>query len=471
MTKSEIKIAFLGGAQSVTGSRHLIEANRCRILIDCGLHQERNLRELDWQAFPVPPKSIDAVLLTHAHIDHCGYLPKLVREGFKGPVYCTPATHEIAQITLLDSANLMEEDADFKKRRHKREGRKVKYPEIPLYTTTDAKATFPLFSPVNYDEELELSKGMKAILHDAGHVLGSAMIKVKIMTDDGERSILFSGDIGKRNRVMLMDPTVFSEADYIVMESTYGDRVTESPQDLSDQLAEVVNATTEAGGNIVIPSFALERSQEILYYLNELLINNRIPHLMVFLDSPMALSINEVFKNHTELFDAEMAGLLEQKKSPFNLPGLKPVRTIDESKAINHIRGTSIIIAGSGMCTGGRVKHHLVPNITRPESTILFVAYQAVGTLGREIVGGAKEVRILGRYYPVRARIVQLNGFSSHADRDELLWWLSCLQKPPRRLFITHGEPESSQNFANLVKEKMGWEVVVPEPQEKFILD
>lgn len=467
----QIKLTFLGAAQNVTGSRYLVDAGNIRFLVDCGLYQERQLKERNWEPFPAPPQNIDAVLLTHAHLDHCGLLPKLVHEGFHGPIYCTPATAEIAQIMLLDSANIQQEDAEFKKSRHKKEMRKAPYPEVPLYTTDDAKASFPLFSPVEYGKATEIGNGVEATFYDAGHVLGSSMIKVRVRQNGEERTIIFSGDIGRWDKPILRDPTLFEEADYIFVESTYGDRLMESPEDASNKLTEAINTTTKAGGNIVIPSFALERSQEILYYLNKFLLEDRIPHLMVFFDSPLAVSITEVFEHHLELFDEEMVKLMRQKKSPFDFRGLNLVRTVDESKAINHIKGTIIIIAGSGMCNGGRIKHHLVTNITRKESTILFVGYQAVGTLGREIVDGAKRVRILGQHYPVTARVVQINGFSAHADRDELLKWLSSFRKPPRRLLVTHGEPSISQHFASLVRDKTGWEVVVPEYQEQILLD
>jgi metallo-beta-lactamase family protein len=467
----QIKLAFLGAAQSVTGSCYLVEASNMRLLVDCGLYQERELKGRNWAPFPVSPETIDAVLLTHAHLDHCGLLPKLVREGFHGSIYCVAATTEIAEIMLLDSANIQQEDAEFKKKRHQKARRKGPYPEVPLYTIDDAKASFSLFSPVEYGKAVSIGKGVEATFYDAGHVLGSSMIKVRIRQNGEDRTILFSGDIGRRGKPILCDPTLFEEADYVLVESTYGDRSLEPLEDAANKLADVVNTTVKSGGNIVIPSFALERSQEMLYYLNEFLIEDRIPHLMVFFDSPMAVSITEVFEHHPELFDKEMIRLMRQKKSPFDFRGLNLVRTAEESKAINRIKGTVIIIAGSGMCTGGRIKHHLVTNISRKESTILFVGYQAVGTLGRGIVGGAKQVRILGQRYPVRARVAQINGFSAHADRDGLLTWLTSLRRPPRRLFVTHGELSISQHFASLVRDKIGWEVAVPEYQEELRLD
>jgi len=467
----QIKLTFLGAARNVTGSQYLIETNNVKLLVDCGLYHERELRGRNWSPFFTPPKLLDAVLLTHAHLDHSGLLPKLVREDFNRPIYCTGATSEITQIMLLDSANLQQEDAEFKRRRHEREGRRGPYPEIPLYTKDDAGAVFTLFSSVKYGETIEVGDGVEATLYDAGHVLGSSMVKLKIWRNGEERTILFSGDIGRWSKPILLDPTLFDEADYVIVESTYGDRSLESPEDAADRLAEVINITVKRGGNIVIPSFALERSQEILYYLNKFLLEGRIPHLKVFVDSPMAVGITDIFRHHPELFDPEVSQLLRQRRSPFDFPGLNLVRTIDESKAIDHTAGSTIVIAGSGMCTGGRIKHHLVNNISREESTILFVGYQAVGTLGRHIIDGAKEVRILGQYYQVRAEIVQLNGFSAHADRGELVRWLSSLRKPPRRVFVTHGELNASQHLASLVRNSSGWETVIPSYKDQVFLD
>ena len=458
-----IKLSFLGAARNVTGSRYLLEANNVRLLVDCGLFQEREFRSRNWDPFPIPPHTLDAVLLTHAHLDHCGLLPKLVREGFQGKIYCTAATSEISQIILQDSAHIQEEDAEFKRRRHEREKRKGPFPESPLYTVSDARASFPLFAPVRYGEVIQLGDGVRASFHEAGHVLGSSMIKVMVSQEGDHRAIVFSGDVGRWDRPILQDPSVFSEIDYVLVESTYGDRVHENSPDISDSLAEIVNSTWKAGGNIIVPSFALERSQEVLYHLNELLLEDRIPHLMVFLDSPMAISITEVFKRHSELFDQEMSNLVRNNRSPFDFPNLKMVQTADESKAINHISGTVMVIAGSGMCTGGRIKHHLVTNISRRESAILFVGYQAIGTPGRQIVDGAKKVRILGQYHPVRARIAQIHGFSSHADRNELFRWLSELKKNPRRVFVVHGESEATQKFGAFLREKTAWDISVPE--------
>ena len=466
-----IKLQFLGAAQNVTGSRHLLEANGTKILVDCGLYQERQFRARNWEPFTCPPESLDAVLLTHAHLDHCGLLPKLVKDGFKGRIYCTTATAEIAQIILLDSAHIQEEDAKYKLKRHKREGRKGTYPVEPLYTTVEAEACFPQFSTVQYKKPIEIGAGVEATFCDAGHVLGSSIIRVKVSQNGQDRTVIFSGDIGRPDRPIVHDPSIVEQADYVLVESTYGDRVHEGPEDTKKLIAEVINSTRQAGGNIIVPSFALERSQELLYYINELLLEKAIQPLPVFLDSPMASRITKVFQNHRELYDEEMTAFMRRNKSPFEFPGLKMAGTSDESKAINHIRGTIMVIAGSGMCTGGRIKHHLVNNITRPENTIMFVGYQAVGTLGRRIVNGEKEVRILGQEYPVVARIARINGFSAHADKEELFEWLSGLKKPPRKLFVVHGEAESANKFGDYIREKTGWEVVVPAYQDEVVLD
>lgn len=464
-------MTFLGAAGNVTGSRYFLEVNNTRLLVDCGLYQERQFRSRNWEPFPIPPHTIDAVLLTHAHVDHCGLIPKLVHEGFRGNIFCTKATADIARIVLLDAARLQEEDAEFKKQRHEREKRIGPYPEIPLYTVADAQASFPYFTAVKYEEVIPIGGGVTATFHEAGHILGSSMIKVTVTQKGEQRKIIFSGDVGRWDRPILQDPSVFSEVDYILIESTYGDRIHQEPQNISESLAEIVNSTWKAGGNIVVPSFAVERAQEILYYMNQLLLANRIPHLLVLLDSPMAISITEVFESHAELFDAEMTRLIRQKKSPFDFPGLKMIHTVEDSKAINHIKGTVMIIAGSGMCTGGRIKHHLVTNISRPETTILFVGYQAIGTLGREIVDGTARVRILGQYYPVRARIAQIHGLSAHADKNELFRWLSALKKAPRRVFIVHGEPEAVQRFGDFIREKVDWDVALPEYGNEVVLN
>ena len=467
----EIRLRFLGAAQNVTGSRHLLEVDGIRLLVDCGLYQERQFLARNWEPFAVPPESINAVFLTHAHLDHCGLLPKLVREGFSGKIYCTQATAEIARIILLDSAKIQEEDAEHKRQRHQKEGKTGPYPEVPLYTTKDAEACFPHFEPVKYRQQINIADGVAVTIYDAGHVLGSSMIRVDVNRNGDKRTVLFTGDLGRPGRPILPDPSIPEKADYLVIESTYGDRVHCDTCDVKKQMADVINATKDRGGNIVVPSFALERSQEILFYIKELLSENAIPHLIIFLDSPMAAKITEIFRHHQELFDEETQKILREHDSPFDLPGLKVTPSSEESKAINHISGTVMIIAGAGMCTGGRIKHHLVNNISRKESTIMFVGYQAIGTLGRLIVDGAKDVRILGQKYKVKAKVVQINGFSAHADKNEMLNWLKKLKSPPKQIFLVHGEPESAKAFGAFLKAQTGWQVSIPAYEDQVVLD
>ena len=458
------KLTFLGAVRNVTGSCYLLETDGSRVLIDCGMYQEREYQERNWQPFQFDPESIDAVFLTHAHLDHCGLLPKLVRDGYRGKIYCTGATAEIAQIILLDAAHLQEEDARYKAERHRREGRRGPYPEMPLYTVADAEAVEARFSPVEYLDCVKAGGKVEGCFYEAGHVLGAAVININIRQAGKNHRVILSGDIGEPDRPIINDPAVFDEAEYIVIESTYGDRTHEEHEnsDIQRQLRDCINRTVSAGGNIVIPSFALERSQELLYHLNELFLRKEIPPLLVFLDSPMAIRITEVFKRHADLFDNEMMQRMRQGDSFFSFESLKMVQNVEESKAINSIKGSCIIIAGSGMVTGGRVKHHIINNITRPESTILFVGYQAEGTPGRALLGGAQEIRLLGRQHKVRAHMEKIDGFSAHTDRDGLLAWLSDIRVPPRCVFVTHGEEKAASSFADFLKERTGWTVKVP---------
>lgn len=455
------KITFVGAARNVTGSRYLIENSGSRVLVDCGLYQERQFAERNWDPCVVPPSSLNAILLTHAHIDHSGLLPKIVHDGFHRNVYCTEATSELVQILLKDSAHIQEEDAAYKKRRHEREGRKSQFPEIPLYTVEDAEACTPLFRPVKYNNRIRVSDTIDATFRDAGHVLGSANILLDLAAHHENISLLFSGDVGRFDAPILNDPSICQEADYIVVESTYGDREHDSFESIADKLASIINTTIEAHGNIIVPSFALERAQEILYYLHGLIKQKRIPPIKVFLDSPMAVAITKVFQTHRGIMDQEMQKLFKTT-NPFDFPGLSLVESPAQSRDIDNNLQGCMIIAGSGMANGGRIKHHLTMNIARPECTVLFVGYQAVGTLGRQIVDGSPEVRILGEFYPVRARIEQIHGFSAHADREGLLKWLSGLSRPPKHIFVTHGEAEVAQKFAQFLQEKTGWPASAP---------
>lgn len=464
-------LTFLGAARSVTGSSTLLEADGVSVLVDCGFVQEWALRGRNWEPFTFDAGKLDAVVLTHAHLDHCGLLPRLVKAGFRGSIHCTAATAELASIVLLDSARIQEEDAQTKRRRHQSEGRSGKHPVVPLYTTTEAEAVLPLFSPQPLGTPVEIGGGALATFHEAGHIFGATSVLVEVGSEGKRRSVLFSGDVGRWDRPIIRDPQPFDRADYVVLESTYGDREHDR-HEVEQLLAEEVNTTREAGGNLLIPSFALERAQEVLYYLNALLRADRVPHLVTFLDSPMAARTIEVFQNHPELFDENMSALVRRDESPFQFPGLTVVSSVHESKSINHIRGTAVVIAGSGMCTGGRIKHHLVTNIERPESTILFVGYQAKGTLGREIVDGAREVRLFGAMRRVRARVSRIQGFSGHADRTELARWLGAMSEPPRGLFLNHGEFRAMEALRDyLVEHADAPRAVIPEFQERLDLE
>jgi len=462
------KLTFLGAAGTVTGSRYLLDVGGVRLLIDCGMYQERDLADRNWKPFPVPPSSIDAVLLTHAHIDHCGYLPKLVKDGFRGRIHGTLPTAEIAKIVLMDSAKLQAEDIAFKKKRHTKEQRKGPYPLEPLYTVEDVEQCCSRFSPVKYNEPVTLASGLTATFTDAGHILGSASIQIR----SNNRSIVFSGDLGRWDRPIIEDPDYCSPADYIVMESTYGDRDHEPTTLIDGKLCDVVNDTVRRGGNLVIPTFAIERAQEVLYYFNSLVRAKRIPPITVFVDSPMAVTVTGIFENHMAMLDDDMKKLVRNNQSPFKFSGLKMIQTVDESKAINTIKGTVAVMAGAGMCTGGRIKHHLVNNLSRPESTVLFVGYQADGTLGRLIQNGVTPIRLFGQSLQVRAKIEHISGLSAHADRGELLKWLSRLAStPPAKVFVTHGEPDIARHFAATLNTQMGVQAEAPGYHDEALLD
>jgi metallo-beta-lactamase family protein len=403
-------------------------------------------------------------------LDHCGLVPKLVKEGFAGDILLTPASKMLFPIVILDSARMQEEDAAFKKKRHDSEGQRGPYPEIPLYTVQDAEECFSLLKDVPYEEFLPLNDRVKVCFHDAGHILGSAMIEIVVQDGNESRTIIFSGDIGQWDKPLLGNPSVFERADYVVMESTYGNSNHDNPKDIDDKLSNVVNDTVKAGGNVLIPTFAIERAQDLLYHFNRLARAGRIPYVVTFLDSPMAVEITKVFEQFKEYFDKEALELFKDGQSPFDFPGLKLAESVEASKAINLIKGSTIIMAGSGMITGGRIKHHLVREITRPESTLLFVGYQAVGTLGRQILDGVSPVRILGQSYPVRMKIGTIDGFSAHAGMNDLQRWLNNFKSPPKHVFLTHGEEESILSLESYLHSKGGWEVSAPTYMEEYDL-
>ena len=440
------------------------------LLIDCGLFQEREFQKRNWEPSPVAPESIDQVLLTHAHLDHCGLLPRLVAQGYRGSILTTPPSVDLAQIIMLDAGRIQEEDAQYKKKRHQREGRKAKYPEIPLYTAQDAKRVLPLLQGVPYDQPTSLNDHVTATFHEAGHILGSAYLELTVKEADQTRRLVFSGDLGQWDKPLINDPHVLECADYVVMESTYGDRSHKDAGAIDDQLARIIHDTAQRGGNVVIPTFAVERAQELIYHVGQLVKAGRIPELPVYLDSPMAVDVTEVFHQHCQYLDEESRCRLERDTSTLKFPGLHLVRHKQDSIAINSMRGPKVIMSSSGMCTGGRIKHHLRQNITRSDSTLLFVGYQAHGTLGRQIVDGRSKVRIHGQMWPVNAKVEQIHGFSAHGDRDDLLRWLEGCQQPPKKLFLTHGEEEAALALAKTLENQLHCPVHVPRYQESVEL-
>ncbi len=470
---NDVELQFLGAARQVTGSSYLLRASGLNILIDCGIYQERNFNERNWRTFPFPPENIDCVLLTHAHLDHCGLLPKLVREGFKGHIYATSPTADILGIGLMDSARIQEEDASNKKKRHAREGRKAAHPEVPLYGTEDVARTIPLVRDVPYDREVRLGDSVTATFREAGHILGSAMVEITFRSqkDGGPRTIVFSGDIGQLDKPFVRDPHVFRSADYVVMESTYGDRDHLDPVPPEDMLGDIIAETARSGGVTIIPTFAIERAQDLLFYLNRHIRHGRLGGIPVYLDSPMAREVTEVFARHVEFFDEESLGLIRAGENPFSFPGFRIIRSAEESQALNGHHGPAVIMAGSGMCTGGRVKHHLLNNISRPETTVLFAGYQASNTLGRRILEGEKSVRILGQNVEVKARVAIINGFSAHADRNGLASWVGSLETAPKGVFICHGEEDVAVGFAEHIAQMTKWNVKAPRYMESVALD
>lgn len=454
-------VTFLGAARNVTGSRYLVRCGDRRILVDCGLYQERQFQDRNYLPFSFPPRELDAVVLTHAHLDHCGLLPRLARMGFAGPVHGTAATLDIARIVLRDSARLQAEDLAFKRARHAREGRRSPHSYEPLYEAADVENCVKHMQAAPYGQAVDVAPGITASFHESGHILGSSSVALRLTQGGAARTVVFSGDIGQWGAPIVRDPTTFVEADYVTVESTYGDRLHGDNRDIPAELARVVNETVARGGNLVIPSFAVERSQELVFHLHNLLRADRIPHLLVFVDSPMAVQVTEVFRRHPELFDEETRAMLARGEHPCDFPGLVMCRSVEQSKAINRIRGSAVIIAGAGMCTGGRIKHHLASHLGDPRHTVLFVGYQASGTLGRLLVDGSPRVRIFGEQREVRARIERISGFSAHADRDALWRWLSGL-RGPRGVFVTHGEENAATAFGALVRERTSWQVAVP---------
>jgi len=450
-----MKISFHGATRDVTGSCHLLHCCGKKLLIDCGLYQGgKDLEEENKVEFGFDPGDIDFLLLTHAHLDHCGRIPLLSRRGFQGEIISTAASRELARLIMLDSAGLNEEEARYQTRKSRRRGNHPKEFE-PLYTTLDALNSLDNFGRVaQYNKPIDVCPGVRATFLDAGHILGSANIFLEVEENGKRTTILFSGDVGNYHRPILRDPSPPPKADYVVMETTYGDRAHKTLKPSVEELYDAINDTFDRGGNVIIPSFALERSQEILFYLREGIEQKRIMRMtQVFLDSPMAISATAIFLRHPECYDEHTSELFREGRDPFNLPGLHFTRQTEDSIAINRISGGAIIIAGSGMCTGGRVRHHLKHHLWRRDSSIVFVGFAAIGTLGRSLIDGAKKVNIFGETISVNAKIHTINGFSAHADQAELLNWHKQTGNP-KTTFLVHGEEDVMKTFSGLLSNR-----------------
>jgi metallo-beta-lactamase family protein len=452
-------IQFMGATGTVTGSKFVLEVAGSRAMIDCGLFQGyKELRLRNWDALPVPPASIGWVVLTHAHIDHTGYLPRLAREGFTGPVYATKATADLLEILLPDSGRLHEEEAEYANRK----GYSKHHPALPLYTESDARRALKQVVRVDYDEQVELSKLLSVRFVPAGHILGSSFVLAEVRERGQEPvKVLFSGDLGRYDEPILNDPSMVEEADYLLVESTYGNRRHEET-DPKDRLAEIVNSAAERGGKIIIPAFAVGRTQLLVYYLRELEDEGRIPVLPVVVDSPMGVSATRLYAKHKDDHDLDMQKLARIQRNALATRNFSLVQGRGGSKALNGMAGPAIIISASGMATGGRVLHHLAAHLPDPASTVVFVGYQAGGTRGRRLQDGEKEIKIHGRMVPVRARIESMGSLSAHADSQEIMRWLKGFKRPPRTTFIVHGEPDGAEALRDLIVKELGWNTVIP---------
>ena len=464
-------ISFWGGVGTVTGSKYLVESGNGRVLIDCGLFQGlKELRERNWQDPPFDPRSLNAVLITHAHIDHTGYLPRLVRQGFNGPVYCSRGTADLLKILLPDSGRLQEEEADFRNR-HKLTKHK---PALPLYTEKDAFRSLELLKPVaNTGESFEAAPGIRAGFRVAGHILGSSLVLLELDhagADGRGRRVLFSGDLGHYDQPIILDPVAPPPCDYLLVESTYGDRLHDS-EDPKIALAKIINDAAQRDAPVLIPAFAVGRTQEIVYLIRELEDEKAIPVLSVIVDSPMAAAATAAYARRSEEHDEDYASILKQQRHPLRTNSMITATSRQESKKVNDAEGARVIISASGMMTGGRVLHHAIRLVPNPDATIVFVGFQAAGTTGRRILDGEPEVKILGQWIPVRCRLAKIGGFSAHADWREVLQWLERMESGvPNRTFLTHGEPEAAAAMAGHIKDRFGWAVHVPQYGERVEL-
>ena len=464
-----IKVSCMGGAGGVTGSSFLVESIQGKkVLVDCGMFQGgRQMEQRNWADWGFNPADISTLFLTHAHIDHSGRIPKLVRDGFSGKIITSPPTAELCEIMLLDSAHIQEMDAEWQTKKNKRQSKS----EIqPLYDTKDAEESFHLFSPVERDNIIQVEPGIRARLRNAGHILGSSILELWVETDGGEIKIVFSGDIGKHHQLIVRDPQEIFAADYLFIESTYGDRLHRTFDDSVVELLEAIKHAVSNNEKVIIPAFAVERTQEILYILGEYQRKGELPDMPIYLDSPLAIKATQIFRKNKKYYDEEAMAIVKEGFDPFDMPNLRFTPATKDSMTINEKPGSAIVIAGNGMCTAGRIKHHLKHNLWRPGASLVIVGYQAVGTTGRKIVEGARSVKIFRENVDVNAKIYTIGGFSAHADQKDLLEWVSNFQESRPKVFVIHGEPESSNKFAGKIKNNFGFEVHVPEWRERLIL-
>ncbi len=459
-----MEIQFLGAAQVVTGSNILIKTKACNLLIDCGLYQGSNeLEAMNFKAFDYDPSTIDYLFLTHAHVDHSARIPKLVKEGFRGKIYTTQATSDLSEIMLLDSAHIQESDAEWTNRKRERAG---KTPVVPLYNVHDAEESLRYFVPVQYGQKIDVNEIISIRFRDAGHILGSAILELWITDEEDTVKIVFSGDLGMKNKPLIRDPELIEEADYLIMESTYGDRLHEQVDDRMHLLIDTINRTIKRQGTVVIPSFAVGRTQELIYGLNKYFAETSkldvFRNTPVYIDSPMATSATRVFQKNAQNFDDETKELILSGDNPLEFENLHFVRDHLESMKLNSDRTPKVIISASGMATAGRVRHHLKHNLWDEKNTVIFVGYQAQGTLGRILKEGVKKVKLFGEEIAVKAEIVSTDGFSGHADQQGLMEWLRGFKKMPKKIFLVHGEPEATETLAGLIRNEMNIPVETP---------
>jgi len=470
-----MKISFLGAAKIVTGSNFLIETKNTKFLIDCGMFQGgKSINRMNYEPFSFNPGEIDFMVLSHAHMDHSGRIPKLTKKGFKGNIYTTKATIDLCSIMLPDSGHIQEMENEWDNRKRRRSGEKLRE---PLYTVKEAEESLRYFKPVLYNQKIELNEEVTLRFRDAGHILGSAIIELWIKEDNREIKLVFSGDLGRRDRPILRDPYLIDEADYLIVESTYGNKLHHPSEDDAKELISIINATTKRGGNIVIPSFAVERAQDIIYELNKYYTeyikteDQDFLSVPVYVDSPLTISATEIFLRNPDCFDEDTLKLINIGNNPLDFRNLKFTRTAEESKQINFSKESKVIISASGMCTAGRIKHHLKHNLWRKESSIVFVGYQANGTLGRRIKEGEKVVKIFGEEIQVNAEIHSLEGFSGHADKEGILQWIKSFKSKPQKIFVVHGEEEATEEVSRKIKEELNIVTHIPELGESLSIE